>query len=296
MGLFDKKYCDVCGEKIGLLGNRKLEDGNLCKNCAGKLSVWFSERRHSTIESIKSQLKMREDNKVDVAAFVVTRELGVEKMVFIDETKKKFLIANTRNFADSNPDVFDAKQITNVRYDVSESKHELKYNDNEGKQTSYNPPQYSYSYMFHVIITLNHPYVDEIRFMPIGSVLVEPTDGQLRALRYNPPVNAFLGMVTELLPGQQSPTMDPEYQRAEQLCNEIVGTLLNLRNDNTAPAVNQNAFIDNIGISQRDMGAQPVQQMQTAQPVYPTNGEWICPGCRAKNSGNFCEFCGTPRG
>ena len=36
MGLFDKKYCDICGEKIGLLGNRKLEDGNLCKDCAKK--------------------------------------------------------------------------------------------------------------------------------------------------------------------------------------------------------------------------------------------------------------------
>ena len=42
MGLFDKKYCDICGEKIGLLGNRKLENGNLCKNCAKKLSPWFS--------------------------------------------------------------------------------------------------------------------------------------------------------------------------------------------------------------------------------------------------------------
>ena len=29
MGLFDKKICDICGEKIGLLGNRKLDDGNL---------------------------------------------------------------------------------------------------------------------------------------------------------------------------------------------------------------------------------------------------------------------------
>ena len=34
MGLFDKKVCDICGEKIGLLGNRKLDDGNLCKDCA----------------------------------------------------------------------------------------------------------------------------------------------------------------------------------------------------------------------------------------------------------------------
>ena len=56
MGLFDKKYCDVCGEKIGLLGNRKLEDGNLCKDCARKLSPWFSERRNSSVNEIKRQL------------------------------------------------------------------------------------------------------------------------------------------------------------------------------------------------------------------------------------------------
>ena len=43
MGLFDKKNCDICGEKIGLLGNRKLDDGNLCKNCASKLSPWFEK-------------------------------------------------------------------------------------------------------------------------------------------------------------------------------------------------------------------------------------------------------------
>ena len=37
MGLFEKKYCDICGERIGLLGNRKLEDGNNCSKCDGKL-------------------------------------------------------------------------------------------------------------------------------------------------------------------------------------------------------------------------------------------------------------------
>ena len=58
MGLFDKKICDICGEKIGLLGNRKLDDGNLCKDCAKKLSPWFEERRHSTVEDIKRQLSI----------------------------------------------------------------------------------------------------------------------------------------------------------------------------------------------------------------------------------------------
>ena len=63
MGLFDKKICNICGEKIGLLGNRKLDDGNLCKDCAKKLSPWFEERRHSTVEDIKRQLEYREKNK-----------------------------------------------------------------------------------------------------------------------------------------------------------------------------------------------------------------------------------------
>ena len=52
--LFDKKTCDICGGEIGLLGNKKLEDGNCCKECAGKLSPWFNERRHSTVADIKA--------------------------------------------------------------------------------------------------------------------------------------------------------------------------------------------------------------------------------------------------
>ena len=67
MGLFDKKYCDICGEKIGLLGNRKLEDGNLCKDCAKKLSPWFSDRRRSTVEDIKGQLAYRAENREKAA-------------------------------------------------------------------------------------------------------------------------------------------------------------------------------------------------------------------------------------
>jgi len=79
MGLFSAKFCDVCGGKIGLLGNRKLEDGNLCKDCANKLSPFFSERRKSTVEDIKRQLAYREANKAAVAAFHPTRTLGSGK-------------------------------------------------------------------------------------------------------------------------------------------------------------------------------------------------------------------------
>ncbi|MFR5382513.1 MAG: DUF4428 domain-containing protein [Oscillospiraceae bacterium] len=73
MGLFDKKYCDICGEKIGLLGNRKLENGNLCKNCARKLSPWFSDRRGSTVEEIRAQLAYRAENQEKVGLQTRTR-------------------------------------------------------------------------------------------------------------------------------------------------------------------------------------------------------------------------------
>ena len=61
--VFEKKECSICGGEIGLLGNRKLADGNLCKNCAKKLSPWFEERRQSTVEDIRRQLDYREMNK-----------------------------------------------------------------------------------------------------------------------------------------------------------------------------------------------------------------------------------------
>lgn len=116
MGLFDKKNCDICGEKIGLLGNRKLDDGNLCKNCARKLSPWFEERRHSTVEDIKRQLAYREQNKQLVQSFVVTRQFATNTYnVFIDDTKGNFTVAHNLDTTE-NPDIVPLSSIVSVRW------------------------------------------------------------------------------------------------------------------------------------------------------------------------------------
>ena len=114
MGLFDKKYCDICGEKIGLLGNRKLENGNLCKNCARKLSPWFSDRRGSTVEEIRAQLAYRAENQEKVAAFHTTRTLGADTKVLLDEDAGKFMVTRARNLAEANPDVLDFADVTAI--------------------------------------------------------------------------------------------------------------------------------------------------------------------------------------
>lgn len=163
--LFEKKECSVCGGEIGLLGNRKLEDGNLCKNCANKLSPFFSERRHSTVEEIKQQLAYREENARELANFSSTRSFGFGyKKIHIDQGKGKFILASGSDWRDDNPDIINLSQINSVNIDIDENRSELYTKDNEGRSVSYNPPRYEYSYRFYIEISVNSPYFDEIRF------------------------------------------------------------------------------------------------------------------------------------
>ena len=164
MALFSKKYCDVCDKKIGLLGNRKLEDGNLCKDCAKKLSPFFSERRRSTVVEILEQLEYREQNWDAVSKFNVTRTLGAGTKLLIDEEAGKFIVTHVRRWQDENPDVIDLAQVTGCRVDIDEQQRELTYKDKNNNEVRYDPPRRVYSYDFYIVIHVNSPWFDEIRY------------------------------------------------------------------------------------------------------------------------------------
>lgn len=167
MGLFDvfkKKECDICGGEIGLLGNRKLEDGNMCKECAAKLSPWFSDRRGSTIAEINEQLEYREANKEKVASFRTTRTMGENTKVLLDEDAGLFMVTSARNLRDANPDVLALSDITGCNLDIDESEREVMREGKDGKRESYNPPRYDYYYDFYIVIQVRNPYFDEIKF------------------------------------------------------------------------------------------------------------------------------------
>ena len=165
MGLFDKKYCSICGNQIKLLGNRKLEDGNCCKDCASKLSPFFSDRRRSTVDSIKEQLAYREENKKEVESLHVTRTIGDGTKILADEDQQKFVITSaTKNWRDENPDVIPFSAVTGCETKIDESRYEQTTTDKNGKTISYRPPRYEYNYDFKVKVYVNHPYFDEIEF------------------------------------------------------------------------------------------------------------------------------------
>lgn len=221
MGLFEKKFCSICGEKIGLLGNRKLEDGNLCKNCAKKLSYWFDDRRHSTVEEIKVQLTYREENQKKVDTFNITRTLGRGTLVALDEDKRQFMVIRTGKMKEENPDVLDFSQVTGCDLDIDEDRSEEMRELSDGKKVSYNPPRYTWSYNFTITIRVNHPYFDDMRFrLNSGSICIEPGSYGPMAVRFNPHDH-------------------PDYKEYEDMGKEIKQVLTQMRQetrDNIAAA------------------------------------------------------------
>lgn len=204
MGLFDKKFCDICGEKIGLLGNRKLEDGNLCKDCAKKLSPFFDERRHSTVDQIKQQLEYREQNKQVLAGFSSTRCFGEGKKIYLDQRNGTFVVSRLSpgNWSEENPDVIQLSQISSINLDVDEDKDEIYTQGKDGQRVSYTPPRYKYYYNFDLKFIVNHPYFDDFT-VRLNDSRVEG----MGTMEYNRYQQMAMEVINTLLPSQAMPNM-----------------------------------------------------------------------------------------
>ncbi|MBQ4547244.1 MAG: DUF4428 domain-containing protein [Oscillospiraceae bacterium] len=177
--LFEKENCAFCGKELGVFGKKKLEDGVMCGKCQEKLSPWFTDRKQSTIAEIQAQLDYREANKEKVAAFSTTRTFGSYTKLLLDEDNRKFMVTSARNLEEANPDVLDFSDVTGCTVDIDESRDEQTRTDPEGKEISYNPPRYTYSYDFDIIINVRNPYFDEMRFKLNGSSVEIETRGTI---------------------------------------------------------------------------------------------------------------------
>ena len=137
-----------------------------------KLSPFFSERRKSTISEIQEQLKYREENKEAVGRLNITRTLGGGvTAIHLDEHAGKFIVTSARNWQEANPDVLDLSQVAGCELKTTETRNELFTKDGEGKRVSYSPPRHEYEFDFYLIIQVNSPWFDEIRFKVNGSAI-----------------------------------------------------------------------------------------------------------------------------
>ena len=278
MGLFDKKYCDICGEKIGLLGNRKLDDGNLCKECAKKLSPWFEERRHSTVDSIKEQLAYREANKAKVKAFQVTREFAADRYhVYIDDTKGQFAIATAMN-VDVNPDIVDLSQVISCKLDVQQKRKEEQYRDKDGNPQDYVPPRYRYSYEYEIKLAVSSPWFDDMDFK-LNSFAIDEHERQ-KIMNMENTGNQIVAALTG------TPMMNSGYAQPMGMQNNGYGQPMGMQNNGYAQPVNQ-------GMPQHANYAGAVAGGVAGNQAM-NQESWQC-SCGMVNSGKFCAQCGQPR-
>lgn len=261
MGLFDKKYCDICGEKIGLLGNRKLEDGNLCKDCASKLSPFFSGRKSATVEEIKQQLAYREENKQKLASFRPSKTFGESRKIYIDEAAGTFIVTSRSNWRDDNPDLISLSQVTACNTDIQENRDEIYQETEDGKSVSYNPPRYEYSYEFKVQILVDSPWFSEIN--------LELSDGNR--------------------PDSQYTEQYREYERQMyELNNALIGR-------NTVPGAGYGQQGQSYAQPAQNFGQSAAAFGTAGAMVGKAIGAWFCPSCGTQNNGAFCQNCGTKR-
>ena len=111
MGLFDafkKKDCEICGKEVGLFGYKKLEDGEICKDCVKLLSPWFDDRRHSTVAQIKQQLIYREENRAALNTFRPTVAYGERytlRAELVNGVPTRFVVERTDSYKEENADI-----------------------------------------------------------------------------------------------------------------------------------------------------------------------------------------------
>lgn len=296
--LFEKKICSVCGGEIGLLGNRKLEDGNLCKHCAAKLSPWFDERRHSTVDQIQQQLRYREENQQRLVNFRPVKTYGENyklKVQFENDVPTFFVVAQSSDHLEENADLLAFNQVTSFEIDIREDKDEIKRRNDAGEMVSYNPKRYTYSYDFYAELHTDNPYCDDICFRLNQSTLdletVERTGIYIKDFDPNtyPEYREYKFLCDELealfLAGMQGLPFHP-LQQAVPVAPVAPAPV------RVAPAVPTMADVVPVGAP---AGLPVMMPPQPAPPAVPVAKQgWKC-FCGAENTGKFCSECGTAR-
>lgn len=295
MGLFDKKFCNFCGEKIGLLGNKKLADGNMCKDCASKLSPFLSGRKEHTVNEIRVHLQYRAENErrlMEIEPTLVIGRTGTK--VYVDERRGVFFVTHMNDWRRYNPDIIPLQQVVDCQVDVHEYKEELKDKGPDGRPVSFVPPRYKKEYTFDAELTINSPFFSHIRWTMTSHRLESRISPEYR--QYEEEADLLMR------------TLRPDHMGFRFLSERerMADALQNAMNQVQRPPVAPAAPVAPVPHHAPEHGPAPVNHA----PVAPTRREpeppvrhdfrqqaannWRCV-CGEMNDGNFCSKCGKPK-
>jgi len=164
--LFGKRDCEICGGDMGLLGNYKLADGDLCKKCAENISPIMRVTKEYTVADIKEHLAYREENAKLLEEFNPTEEFGNGEKLFFDFEMGRFAYARSGDWKSDASDLIPFDQVTEVETDIEEDEIEI---DDENADENAEPKTVPVNY-YHVSLTISSKWFDEVN--------LELTDGE----------------------------------------------------------------------------------------------------------------------
>lgn len=283
MGLFDrfkKQDCEICGKEVGMFGYKKLEDGEICKDCLKLLSPWFEDRRHATVAQIKEQIAYRQRNAEDLECFTISRQIGKNEYVMyieeIDGIPTRFFVTNHSDYKAVNPDIIFFRDVVSCVTDVDERHEEMRQRNSEGQMVSYCPPRYKHHYNFYIKMEIrNNPYFNEIKFPINSSDIVLETAGDVGGGIGGAVMAGILqGAGFSTIGAQANTPGNFSERRRYAECAEICQKIEQVVEDGKRAAQPATVII-----------AAPVQE--APKPKF-------CPNCGAPyEGGKFCQNCGS---
>ena len=321
--LFSKKACAFCGDENRIIGNRKLKDGNMCTDCAAKLSPWFSDRKESTVAEIGEQLKYREENAKALEDFWPNPAIGKEHFFYaeiVGEVPKRFVVSHNIDYRKDNADIIKFADVVSCSLDLKDRYEELKYANDKGERVSYNPPRYKYSYDFYVDMGIkNNPYFEEIRFklnhFPVEVISEADTRGFRMTSHsdfdpsFNPEWREYKAMYDEIEALVNYKPATPKLKPMYGLSNEQLMAIANsdASNEEKAKMFNdlminatlaettdpaQRAALERMRVEKQQAVSEMAAALAKSPVAAPASTPAVCPACNAPASGKFCEFCG----
>ena len=177
--LFEKKDCEICGGEIGLLGNTRLADGDMCKDCKAKLSPLFRVKSETTVADILAQIAYREENERALEEFSPDEEFGSDDKIFVDTAAKKFVFARNGDWKRRKADVIAFSQVTGVETEEQDDTMEV---DEENEETGETTTREIPIVHFYVTVSVDSPYFDAIEFcLTEGEDIIPDGDDENRA-------------------------------------------------------------------------------------------------------------------
>lgn len=321
MGLFEKKFCDICGDKVNMLTQQKLSDGYLCSDCKHKLGSFTSGWKQRTVDDVKRHLELREQNKQKYQQFNCSATAGgSNSSIQVDFSNRWFIFAiSNRDYKSGNPQVFDFSQLQDFWLEqeyrtLTDSDHDgipdnrdnfdnrQLNNQNNGFNNFMNGMNQMFGNMQTGMVNVPlsaQPFVRNADSGYTSSGSIKEVSGIKACFRVTDPyiTNEISFTVAYVSSNNQMQLMQAYETGVQimQLCQQIKqGGMQNMNNGFNQSQQGYGSQYNAYGQNGFAASAPKTREQEIMERVIKEN-DWLCTYCKFPNRGTLtCSHCGEP--